>query len=95
MIETTKVGFKKLHHHYTCCKVRTLAKDDQHKVMLQQILPLINEVKLLKVQKPKGMFWSKHPIQETLVFFLYIIWLFSWLKKRNEGKEDSFSSELK
>jgi hypothetical protein len=39
------------------------------KVMLQQILPLINEVKLLKVQKPKGMFWSKHPIQETLVFF--------------------------
>jgi hypothetical protein len=37
--------------------------------MLQQILPHINQVKLLKVQNPKGMFWSKHPIQETLVFF--------------------------
>jgi hypothetical protein len=63
--------------------------------MLQQILPLINEVKLLKVQKPKGMFWSKHPIQENFGLFLYITWLFNWLEKRNEGKEDSFSSELK
>jgi hypothetical protein len=30
MIETPKVGFLKLHHRYTRCKVRTLAKEDQH-----------------------------------------------------------------
>ncbi len=30
MIKTTKVGFEKFHHHYTHCKVRTLAKGDQH-----------------------------------------------------------------
>jgi hypothetical protein len=95
MIETTKVGFLKLHHHYIHCRVRTLAKDANTKVMLQQILPLINEVKLLKVQKPKGMFWSKHPIQETLVFFYTLYGCLVWLEKRNEGKEDSFSNELK
>jgi hypothetical protein len=31
MMETTNSGFKKLHHHYTHCKVKTLAKDNQHK----------------------------------------------------------------